>query len=285
MPVIQSLPGNKKDLGGFSVSRILPQPARRNVGPFVFYDELGPARFEAGAGIDVRPHPHIGLATITWLFEGGLTHKDSLGHDVDIEPGAVNWMTAGRGIVHSERTPAALRKAGHTMHAIQSWVALPVSHEEQEPDFLHLDAEALPRLVREAVAVTVIVGDILGLVSPVKFPHPIVYAEVRLAAGGELRLPAAWGERAVYPVSGSACVDGTALVPGSMAVLEDGHDSLLQTNDAALVMVLGGQPYPEARHIEWNFVHHDKARIATAVADWRDGRFDKVPGDDEFIPY
>lgn len=285
MAIVQSLSGNKRDLGGFSVSRILPQAGRRSVGPFVFYDELGPAWFEAGTGIDVRPHPHIGLATITWLFEGGLTHRDSLGNALDILPGAVNWMTAGRGIVHSERTPPGLRETGHHMHAIQSWVALPVSHEEQAPAFEHYPADTLPRLEADGVCATVIAGEMFGLSAPVRFPRPIVYAEVRMAAGSRLKLPADWGERAVYPVSGEMTLDGAALTSGTMAILADGSDAVLVAGAESLAMILGGAPYPEARHIEWNFVHHDKARIARAVADWREGRFEMVPGEVEFIPY
>jgi redox-sensitive bicupin YhaK (pirin superfamily) len=285
MPIAQSLPGQKRDLGGFSVSRILPQSARRSVGPFVFYDALGPAWFEAGTGIDVRPHPHIGLATITWLFEGALTHRDSLGHVRDIEPGAVNWMTAGRGIVHSERTPPALRQTGHRMHALQSWVALPVSHQEQPPAFVHHPADALPRLHQTGITLTVIAGEMFGLASPVTFPHPIHYAELRMAAGSSLSLPVEWGERAVYPVSGALHLDDAPLTPGTMAILEENKPARLSASEAAVAMLLGGQPHPEPRHLEWNFVHHDPDRIKLAVEDWRQGRFAKVPGEDEFIPY
>jgi hypothetical protein len=284
MAIAQSIPGRARDLGGFSVARVLPAPARRSLGPFVFFDEMGPADFPAGAGIDVRPHPHIGLATITWLFAGGLTHRDSLGTVIDIAPGAVNWMTAGRGIAHSERSPAGLRAAGHHMHGIQSWVALPASHEETAPAFQHVPADAIPQVALPGGRAVVIAGSLWGAVSPVRFPHPIIYADLHLEAGARLALPAAWGERGVYPVSGAGRIGGDALARGALAVVGDGDAELIADTDLH-AMLLGGAPYPEARHIEWNFVSHDPARIARAVDDWREGRFDPVPGEDEFIPY
>lgn len=284
MPIAATIPGRARDLGGFSVARVLPFPGQRSLGPFVFFDEMGPADFPAGAGIDVRPHPHIGLATITWLFAGALGHRDSLGTVIDIHPGAVNWMTAGRGIVHSERTPPRERAAGHHMHGIQAWVALPVAAAECEPAFDHFPAEAMPRHVDDGITAVVIAGRLWGLVSPVKFPHPIFYAEVRLTAGARLALPAAWGERGIYLVSGGAALDGEPVPRGTLAVAADGDAELVATADS-LLMLLGGAPLPEARHIEWNFVSHDPARIARAVADWREGRFPPVPGETEFIPY
>ena len=284
MAIAQSIPGRARDLGGFSVARVLPAPARRSLGPFVFFDEMGPADFPAGAGIDVRPHPHIGLATITWLFAGGLTHRDSLGTVIDIAPGAVNWMTAGRGIAHSERSPAGLRAAGHHMHGIQSWVALPASHEETAPAFQHVPADAIPQVALPGGRAVVIAGSLWGAASPVRFPHPIIYADLHLEAGARLALPAAWGERGVYPVSGAGRIGGDALARGALAVVGDGDAELIADTDLH-AMLLGGAPYPEVRHIEWNFVSHDPARIARAVDDWREGRFDPVPGEDEFIPY
>jgi redox-sensitive bicupin YhaK (pirin superfamily) len=284
MPIATTIPGRTRDLGGFSVARVLPFPGRRSLGPFVFFDEMGPADFAPGAGIDVRPHPHIGLATITWLFHGALGHADSLGTAIDIHPGAVNWMTAGRGIVHSERTPPAQRAAGHHMHGIQAWVALPVAESECDPAFDHFPADAMPRLHADGVEAVVIAGSLWGLTSPVRFPHPIIYAQLRLAAGTRLALPAAWGDRGVYLVSGAATVDGEAIATGALAVVADG-DAELVTQGDSLLMLLGGAPYPEPRHIEWNFVSHDPARIAQAVADWRAGHFLPVPGETEFIPY
>jgi redox-sensitive bicupin YhaK (pirin superfamily) len=284
MPIAATIPGRTRDLGGFSVARVLPFPGRRALGPFVFFDEMGPADFPPGAGIDVRPHPHIGLATITWLFAGALGHRDSLGTIIDIHPGAVNWMTAGRGIVHSERTPPAERAAGHHMHGIQAWVALPVANAECEPAFDHHPAETMPRHVADGVSAVVIAGTMWGLTSPVRFPHPIVYAEVQMDAGARLALPATWGERGAYLVAGAAEIDGDPLAVGSLAVTTDGDAELVATA-ASRLMLLGGAPLPEGRHIEWNFVSHDPARIARAVQDWRDGRFPPVPGETEFIPY
>jgi redox-sensitive bicupin YhaK (pirin superfamily) len=249
----------------------------------VFFDEMGPADFAAGQGIDVRPHPHIGLATVTYLFEGGLTHRDSLGTVLDIAPGAVNWMTAGHGIVHSERSPPALRAAGHRMHGIQSWVALPIEHAEAAPAFVHHPAETLPVVSSAGVVATVIAGTMFGVTSPVSFPHPIVYAEVRLDAGARLDLPASWGERGVYPISGNGAVDGEALIAGALAVVGEG-DAVLTAARPLHAMILGGAPFPEARHIEWNFVSHSTERIEAAKADWRAGRFPVVPGETEFIP-
>jgi redox-sensitive bicupin YhaK (pirin superfamily) len=283
MPIAQSIAGRSRDLGGFSVSRVLPAPERRSLGPFVFFDEMGPADFAPGAGIDVRPHPHIGLSTVTYLFDGGLTHRDSLGTVIDIAPGAVNWMTAGRGIAHSERSPTALRDAGHHMHGIQSWVALPVDHAEIAPAFVHHPASTLPVVELPGMRAVVIAGTMWEAASPVEFPHPIIYAEVRMAAGATLDLPAAWGERGVYPVSGSGSIDGAALTPGTLAVVGPG-DAILTAHTSLHAMILGGAPFPEARHIEWNFVSHSLDRIEAAKADWRAGRFPTVPGETEFIP-
>ncbi len=282
MTVLQTIAGRTRDLGGFSVARVLPAPERRSLGPFVFFDEMGPADFPAGSGIDVRPHPHIGLATVTYLFDGGLTHRDSLGTIIDIAPGAVNWMTAGRGITHSERSPAALRAAGHRLHGIQSWVALPVDHQEDAPAFVHHPAASLPVVDLPGGRATIIAGTLWGATSPVVFPHPIIYAEVRLAAGATLALDPAWGEIGVYPVSGEARIDGTALARGVLAVVA--APATLVAGTALHAMLLGGAALPEARHIEWNFVSSDPARIEAAKADWRAGRFPLVPGETEFIP-
>lgn len=283
MSVIQTIPGRSRDLGGFSVSRVLPAPQRRSLGPFVFFDEMGPADFPAGQGIDVRPHPHIGLATVTYLFHGGLTHRDNLGTVIDIAPGAVNWMTAGRGIAHSERSPTAIRAAGHHMHGIQSWVALPVAHAEDAPAFVHHAADTLPVVTLPGARLTVIAGAMFGAQSPVSFPHPIIYAEVHLDAGASLDLPAEWGERGVYPVSGTGRVDSAPLSPGALAVVRDGA-ATLHADTALHAMVLGGAPFPEPRYIEWNFVSHSKERIEQAKADWRAGKFPTVPGETEYIP-
>ncbi len=284
MTIPQILRGAKKDLGGFSVARILPQAARRSLGPFVFFDEMGPATFEAGQGIDVRPHPHIGLATITWLFEGGLTHRDSLGTEIDIVPGAVNWMTAGCGITHSERSPPALRAAGHRMHGFQAWVALPRAHEEIPPSFQHVAADDLPVISLPGVRLTLIAGQMDDHESPVVYPHPILYAEAWMDTDARLDLPQSWGERGVYVLSGEASMNGHPLETSALSISDHGPATLSATARTHL-MLLGGAPMPEPRHLEWNFVHHDKTRIAQAVDDWRAGRFPEVPGETERIPY
>ncbi len=284
MPPFTSLEGQKKHLGGFSVSRLIPQPACRSIGPFVFFDALGPADFESGQGIDVRPHPHIGLATITWLFEGALTHRDSLGTVIDITPGAVNWMHAGHGITHSERTPDDARASGHRIHALQAWVALPRSHEETDPSFQHVAAADLPVITEGGATITLIAGTLGAHASPVVYPHPILYAHVRLEAGASLELPPEWGERAVYLLSGDAGIGGQPLTPSALAILPQGP-ATLSTAGGCQLMILAGSPMAEPRHIEWNFVHHDKAAIAAAVARWREGGFPMVPGETEFIPY
>lgn len=281
---ITFLSGQLKDLGGFTVARILPQIARRTLGPFVFLDEMGPARFAPGTGIDVRPHPHIGLATVTWLFAGALGHRDSLGTVIDIHPGAANWMIAGRGISHSERTPAEPRAAGHLMHGLQAWVALPVRHAQCDPAFHHVPAAAMPRYTADGIEAVVIAGEMWGLPAPVPFPHPIHYAQVHMQPGAGLAVPATWGERGVLLVSGAITANGAPVPPGTLAVLGDG-DAHVQASAPSLVMLLGGAPFPEHRHLEWNFVSHDPARIAAAVADWRAGRFAAVPGETEHIPY
>jgi redox-sensitive bicupin YhaK (pirin superfamily) len=282
MSIIQSIAGRSRDLGGFSVSRVLPAPQRRALGPFVFFDRMGPADFAAGQGIDVRPHPHIGLATVTYLFDGGLTHRDSLGTVVDIAPGAVNWMTAGRGIVHSERSPTALRAAGHRMHGIQSWVALPVDHAETAPAFVHHAADTLPVVERPGVRLVIIAGTMFGASSPVRFPHPIIYAEAHLEPGASLELPVEWGERGVFPVSGTGRIGADAMVPGALAVVDGAATLVAET--ALHCMILGGAPLPETRHIEWNFVSHSLDRIEQAKTDWVAGNFPRVPGETEFIP-
>jgi redox-sensitive bicupin YhaK (pirin superfamily) len=283
MAIAQLIAGHTKDLGGFSVARVLPQAGRRALGPFVFFDHLGPADFAAGQGIDVRPHPHIGLATVTYLFDGGLTHRDSLGTAIDILPGAVNWMTAGRGVVHSERSPPAMRAAGHRMHGIQSWVSLPVAHAEDTPAFVHHPAASLPVVALPGVRLVVIAGAMHGSASPVRFPHPIFYAEAHMDAGATLDLPAAWGQRGVYIVAGRARIGKAMVEPGTLAVLGEG-DAVLVADTPLHAMLLGGAPIPEPRHIFWNFVSHSPERIEAAKADWRAGRFPPVPGESEFIP-
>ncbi|QMW22986.1 pirin family protein [Sandaracinobacteroides saxicola] len=282
-----------RDLGGFSVGRVLPAPGFHLVGPFIFFDHMGPADFGPGEGIDVRPHPHIGLATVTYLFEGALRHRDSLGTDMVIRPGAVNWMNAGRGIVHSERTPAPERAAGHRMHGIQSWVALPQADEESAPAFAHHPAETLPTIAFDGARRTLIAGTAFHAQSPVHFPAPMFYIDVEAEAGATVHLPDEHAERALYVADGAIEVEGVRHEARRMLVFDAGVPVHFTTVGPARVMLLGGAPIDAPRHIWWNLVSSDPARIEAAKADWgglgwREGdaqsRFRGVPGEDEWIP-
>lgn len=271
-----------KDLGGFSVRRVLPALERRRVGPFVFFDHMGPAEFPPGKGISVRPHPHIGLATITYLFDGLIMHRDSLGFEQPIRMGAVNLMTAGRGIVHSERAGDDLEKKSY-LHGIQSWMALPTEKEEIEPAFVHYPADTLPELRVGGVIVRIIMGHAFGHESPVTQHSPTLYLECRFLGGGEITLPDGYDELAVYVATGSVEIDGEQYNEGTMAVVREGHRVHVSAPTISRVMILGGDRVGE-RHLWWNFVSSSKARIEQAKQDWQDGRFEAVPGDDEFIP-
>ncbi|HXU71834.1 MAG TPA: pirin family protein [Polyangia bacterium] len=279
------LDGRPRDLGGFTVRRLLPSAERRLVGPFIFFDHMGPSELEPGHGIDVRPHPHIALATVTYLFEGEIMHRDSLGSAQPIRPGAVNWMMAGRGIVHSERTPPAVRARGGALDGIQAWVALPTAREADAPRFEHHDAAAIPEVVRDGARLRVLAGTAFGATSPVGVASPTLYVDARLAAGATLALPDEHEERAVYVADGEVRLDGQRFGGGQMLVLRRGVPVTVTAQSAARIMLLGGAPLDGERHIFWNFVASSAARIEEAKADWRAGRFPKVPGDDkEFIP-
>jgi redox-sensitive bicupin YhaK (pirin superfamily) len=279
--------GKAHNLGdGFFVTRLLPQIARRSIGPFVFFDYFGPVDFAPGKGIDVRPHPHIGLATVTYLFEGSQMHRDTLGSVQEIKPGDVNWMTAGRGIAHSERTGDAVRATGHRMHGIQSWVGLPTADEEAPPEFHHVGVDDLPEREDKGVTLRLIAGTAFGLTSPVKTFSPIFYADARFAAGGALHYTSEHEERAFLVIDGEVQT-GPAEVhgPGAMLALEKGEDVTLYADAPARVMLLGGAPLDGERHIWWNFVSSSKDRIERAKQEWKDGKFGLIPGDDkEFIP-
>ncbi len=283
MTIALTIEGRRRDLGGFSVSRILPSPKRRLVGPFIFFDHMGPADFAPGTGVDVRPHPHIGLATVTYLFDGALTHRDSLGTVIDIAPGAVNWMTAGRGIVHSERSPAALRAAGHRLHGIQSWVALPQAEAETFPEFHHHPADTLPSITLDGARRTLIAGTAFGATSPAKTWSNMFYIDVEAEPGATVFLPSDHAERAVYIAEGAIEIDGQRHEAGAMLVFDPGEVSWTALTNVR-AMLLGGDALDGPRHIDWNFVSHDPERIARARDDWREGRFDMVPGETEFIP-
>jgi hypothetical protein len=273
---------NAKDLGGFTVRRVLPSPQRMSVGPFVFFDEMGPAQFPPGEGMTVRPHPHIGLATVTYLFAGTIMHRDSLGFAQPIEPGAINLMTAGRGIVHSERTPPELLESGQFLHGIQTWMALPADRQEIEPAFVHYPADDLPVYESSGVRSTLIIGEALGLRSPVSVAAQTLYMEQRYAPGSSAVLPEAAEERGVYVVGGRISIDGVVTEPGTLAVLRAGA-SRIEAIEQSHVMVIGGESIGE-RHLQWNFVHTSQERIDAAANDWLEGRFTSIAGDDEFIP-
>jgi redox-sensitive bicupin YhaK (pirin superfamily) len=272
----------KKDLGEFTVRRVLPAIERRMVGPFVFFDHMGPAEFPPGEGIAVRPHPHIGLATITYLFEGQIMHRDSLGFVQPIECGAVNLMTAGKGIVHSERAGDDLDTTSR-LHGIQSWMALPEELEEIEPAFDHYPADTLPELEIDGATIRIIMGEAYGQTSPVKVYSPTLYLECVLPAGTRFSTPDGFDELAVYVVSGEVHVGTETCTEGAMAILRNGSTALLEADTDSRLMVIGGDSLGE-RHIVWNFVSSSRDRIEKAKNDWREGNFDKVPGDDEFIP-
>jgi hypothetical protein len=274
-----------KDLGGgFKVRRLLPAAQRRSVGPFVFFDHFGPATEQPGMQHDVRPHPHIGLSTVTYLFEGAMMHRDSLGSAQEILPGAINWMTAGRGIVHSERKPERLHDATYVNHGLQLWAALPLAHEETEPAFSHTAAADIPALEVQGVAVRVLVGEAFGLRSPVATLSNTVYLDLALPAGARFELPALAPELAVYAVDGAVSLDGAPVAPHSMALLPEGQGGVLQAQDAVRLVVIGGEPLDGPRYITWNFVSSRRERILEAGADWAAQRMGHVPGETEFIP-
>jgi redox-sensitive bicupin YhaK (pirin superfamily) len=273
-----------RDLGGFEVRRVLPAGERRTVGPFIFFDQMGPITFKAGTGIDVRPHPHIGLATITYLFEGEILHRDSLGNAQAIRPGEVNWMTAGRGIVHSERTPEALRMAPSPVFGIQAWVALPRAQEEMEPSFAHHAAETLPIIEGKGSRVRLMIGSLMGARSPVATVSEMVYADATLGAGARLAFPVEHEERAIYVVKGVIDIASRSFGASQLLVLKRGVEAAVVAPQGARLLLLGGAAMDGVRHIWWNFVSSSQQRIDQAKADWKAGRFPGVPGETEFIP-
>jgi len=283
--ILHHLQGRSRDLGGgFEVRRLLPSAACRSVGPFIFFDHFGPLDVAPSARHDVRPHPHIGLATVTYLFEGAILHRDSLGSVQRIEPGAINWMTAGRGIVHSERTPGDLLGHARRIHGLQLWVALPAAQEECAPDFVHVGADAMPELDEHGVRLRVLVGELHGQRSPVETAMDTLYLDVRLADGAAWHVPGVVAERAVYCTEGAITVDGVPLPPHTLAVLRPDASPVVATVDGARLVVIGGAPLPEPRYMWWNFVSARRERIQQAAADWDSGRFEPVPGDDERVP-
>ena len=283
---MRDLNGVKRELGdGFSVARVLPQAHQRTVGPFVFFDYFGPVEFPPGKGIDVRPHPHIGLATVTYLFEGAQVHRDSLGNVQEIVPGDVNWMTAGRGIVHSERTGPEVRARGHRMHGIQSWVGLPHTNEEDPPHFQHVAKTDLPLIEHDGAELRIVTGKAYGRVSPVRVPMQIFYVDARMKDGSTLALPDEYEERGAMVVGGIVESGGTRHEDGAMILFDKSERAEIKAVGDARVMLLGGAPLDGPRHVWWNFVSGSRERIEQAKADWKVMRFGTIPGDDrEFIP-
>ncbi|AZO55894.1 MULTISPECIES: pirin family protein [unclassified Mesorhizobium] len=276
---------NAKDIGGFEVRRALPTAKRRLVGPFIFFDRMGPAILRAGEALDVRPHPHIGLSTVTYLFDGKIRHRDSLGTEMVIEPGDVNLMTAGRGIVHSERTPQELRGAPMSISGLQTWLALPDGKEEVAPVFENTAALRLPEIDAEGVSGRVVIGDFQGLRSPVRADSETLYADLRLAPGASVKIPADAEERAIYTLEGEVSISGDVFPAERLLVFRPGDEIVISSPTGAHFMLFGGASLGSKRYIWWNFVSSSKERIEQAKQEWKTGRFDIVPGDEkEFIP-
>ena len=283
--ILQTITPTTHDLGGFKVHRTLPSRPRTMVGPFLFFDQMGPAHLDVGTGIDVRPHPHINLATVTYLFEGAIDHRDSLGTLATIEPGAVNLMTAGHGIVHSERSPSAERAQGPALSGIQTWIALPEADEEMDPAFEHVEKAALPVVETTGARARVIMGSLWGVNAPTTTYAETIYADIVLDAGGSVPIDAGADERAVYVALGEASLDGMRLEPMTLYVLKPGIATSLTSKSGGRVMLCGGEAFATPRHVWWNFVSSSRDRIEEAKRAWNAGEFPKVPGDDkEFIP-
>jgi redox-sensitive bicupin YhaK (pirin superfamily) len=275
------------DLGdGFQVRRALPSAMRRMVGPFVFFDQMGPVTLAPGTGQDVRPHPHIGLSTLTWLYDGEIRHRDSAGHVETIRAGEVNWMTAGRGIVHSERTPTESRAVGGRLFGQQIWIALPRSMEETTPGFTHHAAASLPRTEGDGIRATLVAGAALGLASPVPVFSDLMFVDLVLADGARFAVPKEHVERAIFVVSGAVAIAGQdgRFEAERLVVFAPGSEIVLEAHGATRLTLIGGEPFPEKRFVYWNFVSSSKDRIEAAKADWRAGRFPAVAGETEFIP-
>ncbi|MCF4969465.1 pirin family protein [Nostoc sp. CMAA1605] len=283
MAIVQLIEPEVKDLGGFIARRSLPYPHRQTVGPFIFFDHLGPSVLPPNKGIDVRPHPHINLATLTYLFDGALMHRDSLGTIQEIQPGAVNWMTAGKGIVHSERSPNIDRHNEAIIHGIQTWIALPVEHEETDPWFIHYTTDILPTWEENGAVIKLIAGQAHGYTSPVKVFSPILYLDVMLSSDAHFTISTDYSERAVYSVTEGLSINDEPLEPYRLAILEPGHQVKVSAADTARCIVIGGEPLGK-RYKWWNFVSSRPERIEQAKADWRECRFATVPDETEFIP-
>jgi len=283
-PVSASITPRARDIGEFEVRRALPAAELRAIGPFIFFDQMGPVVFQKGQAMDVRPHPHIGISTITWLFNGEVQHKDSLGSDVIIQPGEVNWMTSGAGIVHSERSPASARLGNAPLAGIQAWVALPKAKEEMAPAFHHYGAASIPRLDDNGIQVMLIAGSAFGKTSPVLTQSETLYAELQLAANSVIEIPPIAEERGLYIYSGELEISGVIYKTGTLVAFKPDVAVTIKALTNSTCMLLGGDALDAPRHLYWNFVSSDLERIEQAKQDWREQRFAMVNGDPEFIP-
>ncbi len=282
--VVFTKEAQRRDIGDFEVNRVLPSIKRKMVGPFIFVDHMGPVKFNDSQGIDVRPHPHIGLATITFLFEGQFLHEDSLASKQEINPGDVNWMVAGKGIVHSERTPQHMRKNDNGLHGIQTWVCLPKEHEQTQPMFQHFKKDAIPNFTLNGVVFDLIAGEAFGHQSPVKTFSPMFYLNCKMDQGSDIELTSDMGQRAIYVVDGVIDVDNQSFEKETMVVFKDDEDISLSSAEGAHLMLFGGQKLTEDRIIWWNFVATSQELIEEAKIKWKNQEFGKIEGDDEFIP-
>lgn len=274
------------DIGNFLVGRLLPFRQKRSVGPFIFIDHMGPAALKDYQNLDVPPHPHIGLATLTYLFEGAIMHRDSLGTELEIQPGAVNWMTAGKGVVHSERTPDYLRQTDKNLHGLQIWVGLPKTLEEMDPSFSHVEADSLPSWERNGLHFKLIAGEAFGKQSPVPVYSPLYFIEIQSNRSQTVSIgEALYGESALYILEGSVTVEGTSFGAKQLLVAKDAKLCSFELADHSIIYIFGGEPFPEDRFIDWNFVSSSQERLAQAKADWNAQRFPKVPNETEFVPY
>jgi hypothetical protein len=279
------LKATEHDIGGLNVKRILPHQEKRMVGPFIFFDQMGPNNFPAGQGINVKPHPHIGLSTLTYLFNGSILHRDSLGNNLEICPGDVNWMTAGKGIVHSERESFEVRANPHAISGLQCWVALPETMAELEPSFSHTSKHDLPQLIHEGIMMKLVVGEAYGLSSPVKTYSPMFYIDVVANKGSVISIPNSEQETAIFTVCGEVSINGETYGANQFILLEPGDSQIMLANDGRFIM-LGGDKFEQVPFIHWNYVSFSKERIEQAKDDWRNRRFPTIPGDDkEFTPH
>ncbi len=274
------------DIGNFMVGRLLPFRQKRSVGPFVFVDHMGPAQLSSNENLDVLPHPHIGLSTLTYLFEGAILHRDSMGYESEIKPGAVNWMTAGRGVVHSERTPGYLRKSPKNLHGMQIWVGLPIELEETEPSFTHIDADKIPEWEQNGVSIRLIAGEAFNRKSPVPVYSPLYFIEIKSRSAQKLNIgDNIYGETAMFILQGDVKLEGNTYSPRQLLVAKQSRLCEFEIGENSVIFIFGGEPFPEERFINWNFVSSDKNRLQQAKDDWIHQRFPKVHGETGFVPY